>query len=401
MKSTAPRKTALSLALFLLLVAGAGWSQTPQELLKSYLRNFAIASLDVKVEIVLDAGQKGLKELGPLYLQAVDYVLENFSLLETDQRFRTLALAALAQVRATGFAEARHSVWKLFQTDTSQDVRQSALDALAVIGKGDPEIARSLTVWLESQNAVFQTGKVPEVPVILAAVKALGVLGDPISFPVLFATMNLGYTDEVSRQARQSLLAIPGDSRVQFIGILRDSDLPEKQLALSMAMEFPRLSDADKGAIAEFALDVGLHTAASDNQSKPLARELRFQAARALTGRRWSKATPLAIEHFDAVLLEYERGLVDRRFLVEAINLLGDVGTHEAAVRLTQYLVLLNAYTERVREFDSTIVLAVIENLGRLGDKVAFDDLQYVEYLKSYSPEVLAAARKVRAGLKW
>jgi len=401
MKNFAPRKTALCLALFCLLAAGAGWPQTPQDLLRSYLRNFAIASLDVKVEIVLDAGQRGLKELGPLYLQAVDYVLDNFSLLETDQRFRTLALAALTQLRATGFAEARNSVWKLFQTDTSQDVRQSALDALAVIGKGDAEVARSLTLWLESQNSVFQTGKVPEVPVILAAVKALGVLGDPVAFPVLFATMNLGYTDEVSRQARLSLLAIPGDYRAQFIGILRDSSLPEKQLALGMAMDFPRLSDADKGAIAEFALDVGLHTAASDNQSKPLARELRFQAARALTGRHWSKATPLAVEHFDAVLLEYERGLADRRFLVEAINLLGDMGTHEAAVRLTQYLVQLNAYTERVREFDSTIVLAVIENLGRLGDKVAFDDLQYVEYLKSYSPEVLNAARKVRAGLKW
>ena len=401
MKNFAPRKTALCLALFSLLAAGAGWPQTPQDLLRSYLRNFAIASLDVKVEIVLDAGQRGLKELGPLYLQAVDYVLDNFSLLETDQRFRTLALAALTQLRATGFAEARNSVWKLFQTDTSQDVRQSALDALAVIGKGDAEVARSLTLWLESQNSVFQTGKVPEVPVILAAVKSLGVLGDPVAFPVLFATMNLGYTDEVSRQARLSLLAIPGDYRAQFIGILRDSSLPEKQLALGMAMDFPRLSDADKGAIAEFALDVGLHTAASDNQSKPLARELRFQAARALTGRHWSKATPLAVEHFDAVLLEYERGLADRRFLVEAINLLGDMGTHEAAVRLTQYLVQLNAYTERVREFDSTIVLAVIENLGRLGDKVAFDDLQYVEYLKSYSPEVLNAARKVRAGLKW
>ena len=401
MKIKSARKSGLCLALFLLLAAGAAWAQTPDDVLKSYLRNFAIASLDVKLQIVQDAGQRGLKELGPLYLRAVDYVLTNFSLLETDQRFRTLALAALAQIRASGFVEARHSVWKLFQTDSSQEVRQGALDALAVIGKGDPEIARSLTLWLESQNSVFQTGKVPELGVILAAVRALGALGDPVSFPVLFATMNLGYTEDVSRQARQSLLAIPGDYRAQFIGILRDSPLPEKQLALGMAMEFPRLSDADKSALAEFALDVGLHSAASDNQSKSLARDLRFQAAKALTGRRWSKASPLAIEHFDAVLQEYERGLADRRFLVEAINLLGDMGSHEAAVRLTQYLVLLNAYTERVREFDSTVVLAVIENLGKLGDKVAFDDLQYVEYLKSYSPEVLAAARKVRAKLKW
>ncbi len=161
------------------------------------------------------------------------------------------------------------------------------------------------------------------------------------------------------------------------------------------------MSDARWSRTSPAATPSPLHTASADNESKAMARELRFQAVRALTGRHWSKATPLAIEHFDAVLLEYERGLADRRFLIEAISLLGDMGSHEAAVRLTQYLVLLNAYTERVREFDGTIVLAVIENLGKLGDKVAFDDLQYVEYLKSYSAEVLAAARKVRAGLKW
>jgi len=401
MNSKLLRKVVLCLPLLFLLAAGASWSQDSQDMLKSYLRNFAIASLEVKVQVVLDAGKSGSKDLGPLYLRAVDYVLENFSYLETDQRFRILAIAALDLIRTTGFADARYSVWKLFQTDTSREVLESALKALAVIGKGDAEIAQNLTLWLEAQNSVFQTGKVPEVPVVHAAVRALGALGDPIAFPALFTAMNLGYTEDVTSQARESLLTIPGDYRALFNGILRDSSFAEKKLALSMAMESTRLADADKGAVAEFALDVGLHTAAADNQSKTLARELRFLAVKALSGRKWSKATPLAIEHFDVVLLEYERGLADRRFLVEAINLLGNMGSHEAAVRLTQYLILLNSYTEKVREIDSTIVLAVIENLGKLGDKVAFDDLQYVEYLKSYSPEVLAAARRVRAGLKW
>ena len=401
MNSKLLRKVVLCLPLLFLLAAGASWSQDSQDMLKSYLRNFAIASLEVKVQVVLDAGKSGSQDLGPLYLRAVDYVLENFSYLETDQRFRILAIAALDLIRTTGFADARYSVWKLFQTDTSREVLESALKALAVIGKGDAEIAQNLTLWLEAQNSVFQTGKVPEVPVVHAAVRALGALGDPIAFPALFTAMNLGYTEDVTSQARESLLTIPGDYRALFNGILHDSSFAEKKLALSMAMESTRLADADKGAVAEFALDVGLHTAAADNQSKTLARELRFLAVKALSGRKWSKATPLAIEHFDVVLLEYERGLADRRFLVEAINLLGNMGSHEAAVRLTQYLILLNSYTEKVREIDSTIVLAVIENLGKLGDKVAFDDLQYVEYLKSYSPEVLAAARRVRAGLKW
>jgi HEAT repeat protein len=397
MKKTKYALTALAL---IVLSGGLLWAQDAQELLKSYKRNFAIASLEVKVQIIQDAGKAGSREIGPLFQQAVDFVLENYSFLDTDQRFRTLAMAAADQIRSTGYIEARYSIWKLFQTDTSQGVRMSCLNALAVVGKGDPEIAQNLNLWLASQNSVFQTGKIPDVPVILAAVKALGSLGDGSSFAVLFSTMNVGYPADVSRASREALLAIPGDLKKAFLEVLQSSPLPEKRQALEMALDSSRLSDSDKGEIAEFAMDVGLHTAAADNQLKASAREIRFIAARALNARKWTKATPLAIEHFNALLLEYDRGLADRRFLVEAIDCLGNMGTHEAAVRLTQYLILLNSYTEKLQEFDGTIVLAVIQNLGKLGDKVAFDDLMYVDYL-SYSGEIKAAARKVRGSLRW
>jgi HEAT repeat protein len=389
----------MALAL-LVLSAGPLRAQDAQELLQSYRRNFAIASLEVKIQIVQDAGKTGNREMGPLYLEAVDFVLENYSFLDTDQRFRALGVAATEQIRAIGFAEARYSIWKLFQTDTFQDLRLSCLNALAVVGKGDPEIVQNLNLWLAAQNTVFQTGQIPDVPVILAAVKALGALGDGSSFPVLFSTMNVGYPADVSRIAREALLAIPGNQKDLFVGVLQASSLPEKRLALEMALESNRLSDSDKGEVAEFAMDVGLHTGTTDNQLKASAREIRFMAARALSARKWSKATPLAIEHFNTLLIEYERGLADRRFLVEAVDCLGNMGTHAAAVRLTQYLILLNSYTEKIREFDGVIVLAVIQNLGKLGDKVAFDDLMYVEYL-SYSSEIKAAARKVRSSLAW
>jgi hypothetical protein len=147
-------------------------------------------------------------------------------------------------------------------------------------------------------------------------------------------------------------------------------------------------------------MDVGLHTAMVDNPSKQIARDIRYIAAEALTERKWASATDLVIEHFDTVLLEYDRGLTDKRRVVEAVECLGAMGTHEAAVRLTQYLVLLNAYTERQQEFDNIIVLAVVENLGILGDKTAFDDLLYAQYL-SYSSEIKNAAREALDSLNW
>jgi HEAT repeat protein len=390
----------MSFILVLFLLVSSLWAQNPQDLLRSFKRNFAIASLDVKIQIVQDAGSSGYAEMGPLYLQAVDYVLDNFSLIETDQRFRQLAVLANDQMKSSGYAEGKYSIWKLFDLDTETGVRVSCLNALGVLAQGDSEIIEYMNLGLKNQNTIFQTGTVPDVYVISACVRAIGELGDQSSFPVLFNTMALGYKDDITASARENLFVLDGELKDNMIGVIRESDLPEKKMALEMSMESERLGEEGKGEIAQFAMDVGLHTAAVDNPSQKIAREMRYIAAVALSERRWSSATDLAIEHFDTVLLEYDRGLADKRRVVEAIDCLGNMGTHEAAVRLTQYLVLINSYTERIQEFDNTIVLALILNLGKLGDKTAFDDLMYVQYL-SYSSEIKNAARDALENLKW
>ena len=387
------------LLLFFLLISNL-WAQDPQDLLRSFTRNFAISSLDVKMQIIQDAGTSGYPQMGPLYQQAIDFVLGNFTLIDTDQRFRQLAILAVDQMEASGYTEGRHSVWKLFDTDEETGVRISCLNALGKLARGDEEIIEYLNVWLDNQNTLFRSGKVPDLYVISAAVRALAELGDRSSFPVLFSTMTIGYTDAISRSARDGLFGLGGGLKDNMIGILKESDLEEKKLALQMSLETDRLDDSAKAQIAQFAMDVALHTAAVDNPSRQIARDIRYLAAVALTERKWSAATDLAVEHFDTVLMEYDRGLTDKQRLVEAVDCLGAMGTHEAAVRLTQYLVLLNAYTERLQEFDNAVVLAVVKNLGTLGDKTAFDDLLYTQYL-SYSSEIKNAAREALDNLRW
>jgi hypothetical protein len=97
---------------------------------------------------------------------------------------------------------------------------------------------------------------------------------------------------------------------------------------------------------------------------------------------------------------EFDRGLVDRNHLLDALGSLGAMSSHDAAVRLTQYLVLINSYTEKGKVYDDLVVLAVLQNLGALGDKVAFDDLMYTQYL-NYSSGVKKAARAALDKLKW
>ncbi len=212
--------------------------------------------------------------------------------------------------------------------------------------------------------------------------------------------MNLGYPDQVAAIAKDALLSIKGDFKEMLLGVLRGRPLPEKKLALQMALDSDKLTDEQKAQISEVALDIGLHSSAPDVAGKAMLRDIRFQAAAALGARKWSDASGLLIEHLDNCIGEFDKGLVDRNHLLDAIGNVGAMNTHDAAVRLTQFLVLINSYTEKGKAYDEQIVFAVLQNLGALADKVAFDDLMYTQYL-NYSTGVKKAARTALDNLKW
>ncbi len=390
-----------ALLIFSLLWSVQGiHSQDSARLLDTFKRNFAIASLDVKLQIIQDAAKASGAEMGPLYLQAIDFVLDNSAFIHADIRFRQLGMIALAEVTRIEYVEARHALWKLFEADEETTMRVAVMNAMSVLVQDDNEIVEMMNGWLQTQNAVFATGTIPDLQVIAACIQSLGKIGVPSSFPIVFSAMTLGYSDGITNLSRQALLGMPGDFTESLLGILEGSPLAEKKVALIMALASDKLDDDEKGEIAEYALTMALRTTARDVLEREATREMRYLAVAALSERKWSKATEFVIEHFNATLAEYERGVSGKSFVLEAIATLGNMGAHEAAVRLTQYLVLLNSYTEKGRGYDEQIVLAVLSNIGKLGDKVSFDDLMYTQYL-NYSNTVKKEAKKAAESISW
>lgn len=391
----------IGVCMTLVIFGAAGFAQDAQKILDTMRRNFAIASLDVKIQILQDAASgKTASAMGPLFQQAADFVTDNATLIPTDARFNQLAAIAAEQIGVVGYTAGKDSVWKLFTVTTDTQTLAKAAAALGVVGVGDPDTILNLNRYVDSQNSIFASGKTTDLAVMAACFKALGSIGDPSSFPVLFSAMNLGYPDQVAAIARDALLAIKGDFREMLGGVIRGRPLPEKKLALQMALDSDKLADDQKAAVAEMALDIGLHSSSPDAAGKAMLRDIRYMAAAALGARKWSHAAPLMIEHVDMAIGEFDKGLVDRNHLLDAIGELGAMNTHEAAVRLTQFLVLMNSYTEKGKAYDDQIVFAVLTNLGLLGDKVAFDDLMYTQYL-NYSTGVKKAARAALDKLKW
>jgi HEAT repeat protein len=121
-------------------------------------------------------------------------------------------------------------------------------------------------------------------------------------------------------------------------------------------------------------------------------RQLRFRAARALQDIPYEPAAISLVRHLNLTFQDYERGVVAKTWLLEAIAALGSTGSETAAVRLADFLDLLNSFTEDDRPYDMQVTLAVVTNLERLGFAVAYDSLFYVTLL-DYPQSVKDAAR--------
>ena len=383
-----------------LLVCGTLAAQSSDRVLESYDRNFALGSIDTKLELLQSAGQDGFGGLGPLCARAVEFVLNNSFLLDEDPRVRALAKEAIRGLGLGGYDKANESLWRIFEVDQDTATRLLVLTTLGELAEGEDVMASRIGEYLAGENRLYRTGRLPDLSIVRTAVVALGSIGDPSSFAVIFATMSNAYSPEITEAARLALFRIRGDLEENILAVMKSGSLEAQREALSIAVGTDQLDDDTKAGIAHYALEVALRTPAMDALQKRAARELRFKAAAALGRYEWSAASSLAVEHFDALLGEMERGLADKDQLVEAVELLATMGTPEAASRLTLHLMVLNSNAERGKGYDEDVVKSVIEALGSLNDPVAYDDLMQVRYL-NYTESVKEAARTAVSSITW
>jgi hypothetical protein len=400
------RKTPFIVVLFICIITAPapllsqenGDSSEVDPIVSSYLRNFARASLQTKIQILKDAKDVEGANMGPLYEKALDFVLDNQDLLATDPMIRQLSVLSTQLIGISQYAPARYKIWDLFEIDTGTTVRVAVLNSLGEIAEGDERLIEQINAWLSRQNSLFQANRQPDLQVIGECVTTLGKIGSENSFPIVFTTMTLNYSEEVTNKAREALKTMEGDFQEMLIRVVEKNPASEKLAALRMALDSGDLSEDEKGLIAEKALEMGVTTNPASIEKESM-RELRYVAVNTLTARKWSKATPLVIKHFNEIVVEYDRGLVSKTNFLEAIACLGAMGTHEAAERLNLYLGLLNQYKENERPVDEQVVLAVVRNLGILGDRIAADNLLYTQYL-NFSSTVRKAAKEAFNNLK-
>lgn len=393
-----PRPRALGLALTLGLCWGLG-AQEVDGVLQGYQRNFVRSSIGIKLDVLKEAAALSNPGMGPLFEMGLRFALDNGSLLPRDTQLRDIAVFSVLMVQRLAYLPALDELLSLFQNYKDEAVRVPILGALGDLASGNTQVVSNLNTFLYNQNTIRQAGIQPDPATIQACVVALGKLGSGTSFPVLFSTYMANYSDAVTADAKRAMASLKGDYDGYLAEVIRKNPTKDKMAALRAAIDNPGFSEVVKGEAAETALIVALDFTGSEPAEQGANRELRELATRELGLRAISRASPLAVRSFAAANEDFQGGRGSKRALLESIACLGAMKTNEAAQCLTLQLQLLNAEMDSGRVPDEEVLKAIIENLGTLGDKVAFDHLLFVSYL-AYSDSVKSAAREALKKLR-
>ncbi|MEI6387092.1 MAG: hypothetical protein WCQ50_10670 [Spirochaetota bacterium] len=395
-------KLKILLLALLFPCTGMATAQDSPSVILTYQRNFVRSSLTTKLELIKEAGKVTVgQDLGPLYDTAMRFVLDNAALLAGDSQLRDLALLAVKKAGESAWPKGAPDIWSVFQIYPGDiEVRAAAVAAYAKAGSGIPKTVTDLVVFSQAQLAQYRSGGTPEYAALEAAVEALGTMKDTGAWPVLFSAAVAAPNPAIATKSVASMVAIRGDLRTWLEDALAKGTPVEKAAALDIGLAGSALGADDRGRLSEAALSAGLAWAGEASADLVSIHALRAKATSMIRELRWQKAAPLAIRNFRILLAEYNDGKGAASELLDAVSCLGVMGSTDAAQALALQLQLINAQTEASKPFDEALLLGVIDALGNLGDKVAFDYLLYVGYLR-YPESVKNAARAALQKLKW
>jgi hypothetical protein len=388
------------LVLLLVLVAVAAFAQDGEDqpdnqssLVERYISNFRNANLQTKMAILEASEDEALQEMAPLYADALSYLVSNANDIRRNTTLQQMTDFVVEKITEAEYAPAAEPLWQLFLNRREPLARVSILQAISATGQGNQQVVVNLNQWISDRNRLKAGGEDVDLQVLHQAVVTAGELGSSSSFPVLLEARLQQYSERISNSAVESMQSLEGDQVQLAIDALAGRDPKDKMEAFSFFVQSGLYADEQEPLIAQAALNQALQATVSEPTVTAELRQLRYAAALVVSDAEYSEATRTMIRHFNQTVLEYDRGVTTRQRVLEAVAGLGAMDTDEAAVRLTDYLELLNTYTELDRPYDTQIVMAVIRNLQRLGRPGSYNALFYCTLL-DYPSRVKEAARE-------
>ena len=242
--------------------------------------------------------------------------------------------------------------------------------------------------------------------IVHTAIRTLALCGDSSSFQTLFSLARQTRDAGTSVLAQDELAAIKDGFEQNALKMIAEGSGSEKLFMLNLILANENFSTEIKGKSAEIALSQAIILMENSNAVSSDTIALLSQSLAAVTRYDWTRGSHLVLALFDVARRKYEAGVISENLFIQTIAANGSLGVSGAGSVLSNYLAVLNTITEQAagdpaaERVSAAVVLALINTLGTLGDKTAFDNLLYVTYL-DYGNAVIQGAREALAKLKW
>ena len=358
---------------------------------QDYKKQFIKGNIAEKTTAVREAsGQDGIW----LSLKAMAFVLENNEIIGTDRDMDGLAVAAVLSLP-------NDYIYSLSENDRNKVMNQF-IDLFEKFSRSNTvQIAvQSKVLSLKDQintapftdvlNKFMQGSSVlsSDSSLLKSVINSLGFIGNNVSFSILYNDLIDKRYSAYTAEIEQSLKKLIPISMNEVLQIVQSRDPANIQRIFNLVKQTDNLSTNNLCEIAENIL----------NES-PLT-ELQFEALSILNSHKWTRASASVLNFFAASQKNFHSGSIPEEQFVELIGSLVNISPLDAVNPLIKYLGELNLQQENNTPVSQKVVLAVINSLGAIGDKSAFDSLLSVTYL-NYPETVLSAARQALAGLRW
>lgn len=301
-------------------------------------------------------------------------------------------------------SEMLYDSFQLFDSDT---VRIATVDKLGELFESkklnNADINKDFSNLMSSIKTFLIDGMEKGNKATLAYGKTiafLGKYGDKSAFETLFSCYEKDIWKEYKPLLESSLEGLVADSYKYIEDILSKGSVSQKLCVFKIATHnMTLMPDESYANLAEKALIESIYSAEDFSKVNSDIIDLQIESVKIIDKLNWTRSCELVNRYFSLAQQEYEAALLSDDQFIVAINCIEKLASLDSGQILSAYLNILNGKIEQNKNVSTAVTLAVINALGNLGDKVAFDYLFNVQHL-GYSEEIISAARDAMARLK-
>lgn len=338
--------------------------------------------------------------------KAIEFTLENKAILGNDRDLDGLAVAAILSISPENITksseldkkEFEKQFIQLFNEFKSSNTVQIALLTKIVTLKESLSLKDFVTVL----NNYLMTNTVQDIDssVFKSALTAFESIGNSETFIILYNFLNNQKYSAYHKQLEKTISLLIPRFMDETLGLIQTATMNQLKSIFNLAEKNSTISKNNRCEISEKVLTKSILLMDSTSQVSTEDIEIQINALKILTENKWTRASNIAISYFRLAKVMFVNNIISEEQFITTISSLSSVAPIDSVSELTIYLEELNSQKEKGNQISVNLVLSVINTLGAIGDKSAFDSLLAVTYL-NYDESVLTAAREALSGLRW